>query len=443
MTDNNYTNNCNRSTANKLKKGNNSSKTFFTSAIVFMAIIGCFFLCLTGCKAGGNAEETEKTVKLIDNSSKTAKAEAKEENAFDLYYEAALKLSKMDKNDSIEKLFDEEPGKNISNAQELLNRYSSSLDLVKEAGKIKHFQVPEKYSGFSMQNNMETLDTSAIYKLTKLMTLSADYDGVNKKPMEAAGKYIQCINMGNGYGSYSALIGKIVDLAISRIYLDRLRRFLLSGNNSPEVYKYMIKEMLEQKKKQFTYNELSDSFLFDASLVYDMLISQKLSTELGNKVIKGNYKSEKKAAKIIHKELIRLNSLPFREAYNGMSERRITQASPVKSSLLSSNFKSSQKLFALTVNRDTAYNGAIITAAIMLYKAENGKYPASLSDLKGRFLPEIPGDPFAKDGKFIYKNKDGKVIFYSVGFNMEDDGGKNNGDLYDEKGDMVFLAGKK
>ncbi|MBU1631173.1 MAG: hypothetical protein KKH49_05175, partial [Candidatus Omnitrophica bacterium] len=55
--------------------------------------------------------------------------------------------------------------------------------------------------------------------------------------------------------------------------------------------------------------------------------------------------------------------------------------------------------------------------ALKIYKEENGTYPETLD-----FLSEFPIDPFSGK-KLIYKKIADSFILYSLGPNMEDDGG--------------------
>jgi hypothetical protein len=70
-----------------------------------------------------------------------------------------------------------------------------------------------------------------------------------------------------------------------------------------------------------------------------------------------------------------------------------------------------------------------IAFALAAYHADNKKYPASLGDLAPKYLPTIPGDIFS--GKaLIYKLTESGYLFYSVGTNEKDDGGRLLTDEY-------------
>jgi hypothetical protein len=77
---------------------------------------------------------------------------------------------------------------------------------------------------------------------------------------------------------------------------------------------------------------------------------------------------------------------------------------------------------------DAAIGGAKLALAIELYDAHHGEHPASLDDLVPGFLPELPVDPLADDGRFGYRLLTDdpharRYLLYSTGLDGEDNGG--------------------
>ena len=71
------------------------------------------------------------------------------------------------------------------------------------------------------------------------------------------------------------------------------------------------------------------------------------------------------------------------------------------------------------------------TFALAAYRADHKKYPNSLGDLAPKYLPTIPSDIFS--GKaLIYKLTETGYVFYSVGMNEQDDGGRLLSDKYED-----------
>ena len=90
--------------------------------------------------------------------------------------------------------------------------------------------------------------------------------------------------------------------------------------------------------------------------------------------------------------------------------------------------------------------GVTLMAALEAYRLEQDRYPASLSELvKGRYISQIPTDPFTRNQPFIYRKAADKYLLYSVGFNQKDDGGRaHRPKMFDQsyQGDILFVPGR-
>ncbi|MFM8273277.1 MAG: hypothetical protein ACKODX_13260 [Gemmata sp.] len=64
-----------------------------------------------------------------------------------------------------------------------------------------------------------------------------------------------------------------------------------------------------------------------------------------------------------------------------------------------------------------------IALALAAYKKDTGKYPAKLQDLAPNYLATVPNDLFSGKG-LIWKPTEKGYLFYSVGANGKDDGGR-------------------
>jgi hypothetical protein len=66
-----------------------------------------------------------------------------------------------------------------------------------------------------------------------------------------------------------------------------------------------------------------------------------------------------------------------------------------------------------------------VALAIRLYDIDHGRRPATLDELVPRYLPAVPQDPFASDGRKIgYNSKARRPVLYSVGDNGVDEKGE-------------------
>jgi hypothetical protein len=72
-------------------------------------------------------------------------------------------------------------------------------------------------------------------------------------------------------------------------------------------------------------------------------------------------------------------------------------------------------------------NNTAFAFALAWYQRENGLYPKRLSELAPKYLPQVPLDIFT--GKsLIYQPQSNGYLFYSLGINGADDGGRNSED---------------
>ena len=76
---------------------------------------------------------------------------------------------------------------------------------------------------------------------------------------------------------------------------------------------------------------------------------------------------------------------------------------------------------------ETKSNETELRIALLMYQARNGRHPKTLNALVPEYIPAIPRDPF--DGKPLRYNSKKKII-YSVGFNLKDDGGAANKNVF-------------
>lgn len=77
-------------------------------------------------------------------------------------------------------------------------------------------------------------------------------------------------------------------------------------------------------------------------------------------------------------------------------------------------------------------SAAIRGMALQAYFADNGTYPETLDELVPEYLETVPVDLFA-DAPLIYRREQSGYVLYSLGPNMEDDGGRGFEDGWFDK----------
>jgi hypothetical protein len=100
----------------------------------------------------------------------------------------------------------------------------------------------------------------------------------------------------------------------------------------------------------------------------------------------------------------------------------------------------SQTLQAL-VEIEVFWRGAIVLAAIRMFEKKNGRLPENLDELTGIVSKELLKDPFSGNN-LLYRNNNGLILIYSVGYDSKDDGGTQNRQSWREP-DMVIPIPKE
>ncbi|MDX1962171.1 MAG: hypothetical protein SFX18_03395 [Pirellulales bacterium] len=81
----------------------------------------------------------------------------------------------------------------------------------------------------------------------------------------------------------------------------------------------------------------------------------------------------------------------------------------------------------------------LLLLALDLYRRNNGQYPPQLSDLAPKYLQQVPLDPY-NDKDFIYRKVGNGYLCYSVGPDLQDDGGVENWQAVETAGQLKDYA---
>jgi hypothetical protein len=113
-------------------------------------------------------------------------------------------------------------------------------------------------------------------------------------------------------------------------------------------------------------------------------------------------------------------------------------------------FLTTRMLPAVSVYPDRAAEGdarrrlARLALAMAIYRIKIGTLPESLDELDPELIEMIPTDPFNGEPLRMALNKNGGAILYSVGPDLQDDGGRALDSKKNRTGDVIFrLAPKK
>jgi len=115
-------------------------------------------------------------------------------------------------------------------------------------------------------------------------------------------------------------------------------------------------------------------------------------------------------------------------------KRRKIYSDSVASVLIGLMMPAIQKVSEAADRGEQLHRNGVIAAGLAAHFADKKTHPEKLSDLAPKYLPKLPDDVFSEKA-LIYKKTASGYLFYSVGVNLRDDGGKLLTD--DPRGDDV------
>jgi hypothetical protein len=95
-----------------------------------------------------------------------------------------------------------------------------------------------------------------------------------------------------------------------------------------------------------------------------------------------------------------------------------------------------EKIFDAADRTEQTERNVQVAFALAAYRADHGRYPASLDELAPKYLPKVPGDLFSF-GPLVYLSEGDGYLLYSVGVNGSDEDGRGRDD--DPRGDDLAV----
>ena len=139
------------------------------------------------------------------------------------------------------------------------------------------------------------------------------------------------------------------------------------------------------------------------------------------------------------REFQRLATMPYHETAGDWQKTDEPESIRQRGIMASMLMPAVGRCAAVAARADARHGLAYIAVAAARYRAEKGRLPETLEVLVPDYLAAVPRDPF--DGKTLRMvTRDGRLVFYSVGQDLKDDGGA----LFDDEkhtGDLTFSLG--
>lgn len=249
-------------------------------------------------------------------------------------------------------------------------------------------------------------------------------------------------------------INGLVGNNIEAIAIESLSYAIESGLATPDEYRFLIEQLYAADVRQYRVWEMAESEAQDLALWLDRV------TQEGDTVFAEVFKEVYGDTEGLQDALSGMTSAEMESLYREMLtdfERvaRYLELSYYEAQLIDADsLLGDNPISQVAIERIPRLNvaeaqiaalvrGTLVMAAVELYRAEHGTYPAALTQLVPGYLQVLPEDPFT-GGNFGYAVGGNDYLLYSFAQDMEDDGGitlDRTGPFWTWQGDQVIHGG--
>jgi hypothetical protein len=285
-------------------------------------------------------------------------------------------------------------------------------------------------------------------ELGRIMAIEAQYNAAQGAHAEAFEEYTTLMDFANESTRGGVLITGLVGWSIDATAAQSLLDTLSWADAPPENYRFLIEQMQSIDSRLPAGWEIADTEAgvleswIDREVAEGTDIRQAFASESEDlrTVVEGMDSAQLEA---MLREAIQDYRTQLETTWLPYYEAEAAGASPVSSSnpLTQMLVPATLGLPAQEARSRAQVRGAMLTAAVELYGAEQGAYPESLDQLVPRYVPALPEDPFTGEA-FSYRPAESGYLLYSAGPDMRDDGGQPlvpQGDNFrSSTGDIMF-----
>jgi len=311
-----------------------------------------------------------------------------------------------------------------------------------------------KWRGWSSRYLPFLARMRSLARLMMIQGVRLEHDG---KPAQAARHYQACGVLARHVadGEPSRLISSLVGVAVHTMASDRTARLLQRDMLSEEDLARLAKALEASggdlpdygrainAERDLTLRVLDD--LAEGVVSMDSVVFRASGVDFVDQ-----------ALLILRKAELRLSRKKVRREINALFDYTLAlQKQPVKNALSpstearywkrteSASFFTRQLAFPVLrirlqfLSAEAQQSGLRIMTALMLHRKRHGRFPPKLAALVPEEIDKLPPDPFSEKDFVYVLSKDGEFTLYSLGRDLDDDGGKpETPDKTD--GDIVF-----
>jgi RNA polymerase sigma factor (sigma-70 family) len=327
----------------------------------------------------------------------------------------------------------------------MLEKFQDAFDAIRTGLEVGNAEMPPPTSWSQDMSHL-----SRFRDLARVMSRQAQYMAAQGDYGAAFDDYATLMGFASESSRGGVLISGLVGFAMDRVAAESLRETLTWGGAESGDYRFLIEQMQSLDAEMYTAWEAMDAeaqFVngwLDRELEAGLDLRAVLEAELGglpelNGVAENltNEQIESMLRDVFqdYQALVDYCGLPYYEAQT-VDLSSLMSENPMTEGLL----PSMETILAQEAAVQAEVRGTMLSAAIELYGAENTSYPTSLSDLVPNYLSEMSEDPFSGE-PFEYAVTESGYLLYSVGPDMQDDGGsplERGEHFYESEGDILI-----
>lgn len=254
---------------------------------------------------------------------------------------------------------------------------------------------------------------------------------------------LSILQLGHFIRSEPLLISKLTGRALDHITLTTLETFLQIQPPSAD-----LSQRLQDRLEAARPGKLDAAVLVDATAMADLLYqnlkagkfapSQFMGTGYGNPIEEYRQWLDKGIFRPLHKldyatylDVTRERILLVQQERSSFEtsqkisklEDRLIERIPWYAAASAALIPSTTRIYLQDALTEARLELASVALAANAYRAKSGDWPDRLEYLVPQYIGEIPRDPFINDS-IRYLRQENRVLLYSVGPDMQDDGGE-------------------
>ena len=344
----------------------------------------------------------------------------KETNAFDVYREAYSKITDTEKTQELFNSF------NVATAKvkKFIEENKDAVTLLIEA-KDMDYEEPDRQTYFD--GDLKEFNLRILFELAFLHgTLQKDYD-LNLSLLKSS------LQSNEWNISYSVKIKQYKKVLLKMTQQGQTLKTFLNRGNVVNSFKESVKSEFEI---QSNFLKKGDEMQLDGYIGAPAIFDGIKIKNFGNYIWQHNktktllyiwYKDYTSSMGLPYQYLKGLETKHFNSYLKGATIKYYS-FNGVGKSFLYFTYKGFDEQIRNTYEVFILQDALTIRDALRKYESDNGSKATQLSKLVPKYLERVPLDPF--DGEKLRFDAERQII-YSVGQNLIDDGGKEDGDLKD------------